>query len=131
MLFTCIESYLNSLILPNMIYKVNSKRSSKGFYTSDEIQRNLSFGCKLKFIYNAYNKNFYNSHKNDYNKIISLKKIRDEIVHTKNDSTGDNATLIFKELLNIKFDDYLLSTRVLLNFFKKDYIVDCQCEKDY
>ena len=64
--------------------------------------------------------------------IWNLKEFRDDIIHTKQE---DNNMLryegLIKKSLNFKYDKALISVASFMNFYKKDYIVECNCGGDF
>ncbi|MBD3724160.1 MAG: hypothetical protein IE891_05105 [Flavobacteriaceae bacterium] len=131
-LFTSMESFINSM-LPHdkkFIKKLNNKTE---IYDREQIQFNIPFFDKLKKVLPQFyeNKNFFNNPTPANNQISKLKELRDKIIYTKSDSTGEVQIELFKELLKFDYDKTFVSVKKLINFYKPDYIIDCPCEKNF
>jgi hypothetical protein len=63
--------------------------------------------------------------------IWNLKKFRDEIIHTKPKSEEPLYQDLMKQSINFKYDKAIESVAKLMNFYQSDYIVECDCGKDY
>ncbi|MCY0977175.1 hypothetical protein PGH12_01340 [Chryseobacterium wangxinyae] len=130
-LFTSIESFINSMLPVDQEYK-NVLNNKTEIYNREQIQLNISFFDKLKKVLpQFYNKNFFLHQTLTNQHIYKLKELRDKIIHTKSDSTGELQIEIFRDLLKFKYDDSFEAVKKLINFYKVDYIVDCSCNKDF
>ena len=130
-LFTCLESFINSLLGSDKEF-VDRKNNRTEIYNREQIQQYLSFLDKLKKVLPQFhNKNFFLNSTPTNQHIIKLKDLRDKIIHTKSDSTGDSQIEIFKLLLNFKYEETFASVSKLINFYKDSYIVECPCDKDF
>lgn len=130
-LFTAIECFVNDLIPEKFIYEVISERKTE-IYNKSQIQISISFMDKLtKVLPKALGKNFF-LHQNPTNShIYNLRDLRNDIVHTKSDKTGENNVDILRRLLNFKYDQTLLATFKLFNFYKEGFIEECTCSEDW
>jgi hypothetical protein len=130
-LFTAIECFVNDIIPEDFEYKiVNDKKTE--IYDKKQIQVSISFMDKLtKVLPIALNKNFF-AHQTPTNAhIYNLRNLRNDIVHTKSDKTGENNVSILKRLLNFNYDETLISTFKLFNFYKKGFIEECPCAETW
>ncbi|MFV8374343.1 hypothetical protein [Flavobacterium sp. LB1P71] len=130
-LFTAIECFVNDIIPEDFEYKIVNHRKTE-IYDKKQIQVSISFMDKLtKVLPIALNKNFF-AHQTPTNAhIYNLRNLRNDIVHTKSDKTGENNVSILKKLLNFNYDETLISTFKLLNFYKKDFIEECPCAETW
>ena len=105
-LFTAIESFINSQLPYDKKYE-NVLNNKTEFYNREQIQSHLTFFDKLKKVLPQFydNKNFFNKSTPTNEHIIKLKELRDKIIHTKSDSSGENQIELFKSLLKFKYDD--------------------------
>ena len=62
--------------------------------------------------------------------IWKLKDFRDGIIHTKQDPDQKSYFNLLKNALDFKYDDTLESVAIFMNFYKKDYIIECDCGSD-
>jgi Fe-S cluster assembly scaffold protein SufB len=130
-LFTAIECFVNNLIPEDFKYEISSERKTE-IYNKQQIQISISLMDKLtKVLPNALGKNFFSNPTPTNSHIYNLKDLRNEIIHTKSDPTGQNNVEILKRLLNFKYDQALTSTFKLFNFYKEGFIEECPCEKDW
>ncbi|WP_052592629.1 hypothetical protein [Aureispira sp. CCB-QB1] len=131
-LFTSIESFINQMLPDNYIYKVSSKKRTE-LYNKQQIQVSLDFKTKIsKVLEDITGKNFFKNSTSANSMIWNLKEFRDDIIHTKQE---DNNMLryegLIKKSLNFKYDKALISVASFMNFYKKDYIVECNCGGDF
>lgn len=130
-LFTSIECFINNLIPENFIYEIKSDRKTET-YNKSQIQISISFTDKLtKVLPKALGKNFFSKQTLTNAHIYSLRDLRNDIIHTKSDKTGKNNVDILKRLLNFKYDDTLMATFKLFNFYKENFIEECPCENEW
>lgn len=128
MMFTSIESFLNSLIPENQSYKKKKKT-----YNKKEIERYIGFEEKiLQVIPKFEHKSFYTNN-NDFKKspIGKLKYLRDEIIHTKSSLLFQSQSKLIKQLLDFDFDNSLIETKEFMNFYRSNYIENCSCNQDF
>jgi hypothetical protein len=129
-LFTTLESFINHLIPDNSVYiKTLSNRTEN--YTKEQVQKSIQFEEKIKVVLpQLLDINFqYNSP--TYTHIQNLKKLRDDIVHTKSDQNLETPEELIKRLLKFKFDETFNSVAKFINHYKKDYVIECDCGVDY
>lgn len=62
--------------------------------------------------------------------IWSLKAFRDSIIHTKQNPDQSSYFKLMKIALDFKYDTALESVAKFMNFYKPDYIVECDCGSD-
>lgn len=130
-LFTAIESFINHIIPEEFEYKNVSKIKTE-VYTKQQIQEVLDFKTKLtKVIPQATGKNFFLKSTPTNERIWKLKEFRDEIIHTKpgqNELKYDN---LIKDSLKFKYVETLEAVAKLMNYYKSDYILECDCGLDF
>jgi len=130
-LFTSIESYINHLIPDNAIY-IDVKNNRTESYNKTQVQENVNFWDKLKKVLpQIHNKNFFQKSTSTNQHIINLKELRDKLVHTKSNDSGELQIELFKQLLNFKYDETFLAVSKFMNFYIEGYIEDCPCEKNF
>lgn len=130
-LFTSLESFINHILPENQEYIVE-RNNRKEIYSKEQIQQYVSFNEKIKFVLpQFFNKNFF-QHSNLTNQHINnLKELRDSIVHTKSDSKNEKPIDMFKKLLKFKYDETFDAVQKFMNFYKEDYVVECNCGNDF
>ena len=130
--FTAIESFINFILPDNKVYQkvLNSKTE---IYTKPQIQKAISFKEKvnevLPFFYS--NKNYFKKQTSKNQRLWNLKKLRDDIVHTKSEIHFREQEQLIKTVLNFDYDKSLEAISHFMNFYKNDYVVECDCGVDY
>lgn len=131
-LFTSIESFTNQLIPDDYVFirKLTSKTES---FDKNQIQDNIDFKTKIKEVLkDAKGKGFFDKDTPINQHIWNLKEFRNDIIHTK--PKKDNVLWydnLIKKSLNFKYTETLESVAKFMNFYKPDYIVECDCGKDF
>ncbi len=128
-LFTAIESFINKSIPKDYIFnrKLNNRTE---LYNLSQIQEHIDFKTKITTILTEITgKDFFK--KQDAHRIWNLKEFRDQIVHTKKGETEIAYDSLVKRTLNFKYRDTLKTTADFMNYYEKDYIVECGCGKDF
>lgn len=100
-LFTSIEAYNNSLIPDDFSIKIKSK-----YYNKERTQRSMDFLNKIKrAIPQIMDKSFLEDNPKDYEFLLEIKHLRDNVVHTKNMQSGFPASYreLYKSYLNFDF----------------------------
>jgi hypothetical protein len=130
-LFTAIECFVNDLIPEKFEYKIITDRKTE-IYNKQQIQISISFMDKLtKVLPLALGKSFFANQNPTNVHIYSLRDLRNDIIHTKSDKTGQNNVDILKRLLNFRYDECFAATFKLFNFYKKDFIEECPCSETW
>lgn len=130
-MFTSIESFVNHLIPDDKPY-INDRRDKTEHYNKEQIQFSIKFYDKIKLVLPYfYSKDFFKNRTLTNSHIDNLKSLRDEIVHTKSNFLYDNQSQLIKKLLNFKYEETLKAIRKFMNFYIENYIVDCDCEKEF
>ena len=131
-LFTSIESFINHLIPDEKTFQKVLKNKTE-IYTKSQIQESLNFNEKVKIVipYFFDGKNFFKK-ANPTNELINnLKQLRDDIIHTKSESNFELQELLLRRVLNFKYDKTLEAVAKFMNFYKNDYVQECNCGNDY
>jgi hypothetical protein len=63
--------------------------------------------------------------------IWNLKEFRDQIIHTKPDDNPLMYDSLIKMSLNFKYDETLEAVATFMNYYRPDYIVECNCGLDF
>jgi hypothetical protein len=130
-LFISLESFLNQLIPDDAVYKKEMKSKTET-YNHSQIQEHISFGDKIKVVIpQLTSKDFYKTHPLKSQIIDQLKDFRDSIIHTKNENKNIRFDFIVKRSFTFDFDKAIIHTADFMNFHKADYIVECNCGKDF
>ena len=131
-LFTSIECFINHLIPEDKNY-VDKKSNRTELYDKKQIQEQLAFWDKLKKVLPQFydNKNFFAKSTPTNEHIVKLKELRDLIIHTKSDMTGELQIELFKKLLKFNYDETFKSVMKFMNFYIQDYIEECPCNNDF
>lgn len=130
-LFTAIESFINHLLPENKTYS-EVKNNRTELYSKKQIQEHIQFWDKLKKVLpQFYKKNFFLKSTPTNEHIVRLKELRDKIVHTKSDDTGELQIELFRQILNFKYDETISAVAKFMNFYEENYIEDCPCNSDF
>lgn len=131
MLFTSLECFVNDIIPDSYNYIVKDSKRTE-IYNKTQIQEFIPFMDKLKKVLpNALQKDFFKKQTSSTNHIDNLRNLRNEIVHTKFDTTGESHAEIMKTLLNFKYDETLAAVSAYFNFYKPGFVEDCPCDEDW
>jgi len=135
-LFTSIESFINQQIPSDYVYKnVLPKRSE--LYTQEQIYFSVDFETKIKKVLPQV------TGKMDYlakvsektTRILNLKHFRDEIIHTKPETQVLNPEIHYEKLitksLNFDYSKTLDAVASFMNYYKPNYIIECNCGEEY
>jgi hypothetical protein len=123
-LFTSIEAFNNYLIPVDFEMKIKRK-----FYNKERVQR-LDFATKMKKIVPSIkNKSFVKDYAHKYEFILSIKSLRDNVVHIKNLSTGFPASYrdLYVSYLNFDFKKSYDYIKDYLNYYEENWIENCNC----
>lgn len=119
-LFSSIEAFNNSLIPEDYTFRKNRR-----IYDRSKIQRFIDFKTKCEIIVpEIKNKSFVNSHPDKYSIILNIKIIRDNLIHTKNQSFNWETSYrdIYKTILKLEFDKmYNTIKDYVIYYDKKDW----------
>jgi hypothetical protein len=86
-LFTSIESFINHLLPDDKKYEL-VKNNRTEIYNREQIQFNIPFMEKLKNVLpQFYEKSFFSKESKANAHIRNLKELRDDLIHTKSDTT--------------------------------------------
>lgn len=131
-LFTTIESFLNTLIPDDGIYNCKKNNRFEAIYNKNQIERYLSFEDKINSIIPFFNnRRLFKTHNiQDYNQILNLKQLRDELIHVKSDKNGENSIKILTNLIDFNYEKTFLSVKNFINFYSEGLIEDCPCSID-
>lgn len=131
-LFTSIESFINQLIPDNytFIRKLSTKTE---MFDKKQIQNTIDFKTKItEVLKGATGKSFFINRTPTNQHIWNLKEFRDDIIHTKSKDENmlgyDN---LIKSSLNFNYESTLNSVAKFMNFFKDNYIIECNCGRDF
>ena len=129
-MFTCIESFINHIIPDDKEFvKINTNR--KEVYNKEQIQRNLQFETKIKEVLPQLINKKFEFKSLVYQDILRLKLLRDSIVHTKSDLNFKLQEELFQSILKFPYDKIFESVAKFINFYKSDYITECNCGKNF
>ncbi|WP_281324054.1 hypothetical protein [Flavobacterium sp. IMCC34518] len=131
MLFTSLECFVNDIIPADFKYIIpDSKRTE--IYNKEQIQEFIPFMDKLKKVLpKALGKDFFSKQTAITNHIHNLKDLRNAIVHTKSDPTGQNHAEILRKLLDFRYDETFRAITTYFNFYKEGFVEDCVCDEDW
>lgn len=131
MLFTSIECFVNDIIPSDFKYIVPDTKRTE-IYNKEQIQEFIPFMDKLKKVLpKALGKDFFSKQTPSTIHKYNLKELRNAIVHTKSDLTGQNHADILKKLLNFKYEETFKSITTYFNFYKENFVEDCTCNEDW
>lgn len=131
-LFTSLESFINHILPDDKSYSLETDKNT-AHYNKKQIQRHIAFDDKLKKVLPQLldGANFFTHQTTHTQHITNLKKLRDELIHTKSDISFGNQEELIKRLLQFKYDETFIAVAKFMNFYKPNYVVDCDCELDF
>lgn len=124
-LYTAIEAFNNSLITKDVNIKYRNKN-----YNKERIEREARYLDKIKiFTPRIVGKSFLKKYPQGYEIMLSIKTLRDNVVHTKNMSLGFPASYreLYISYLKFDFEKSFETIKVYFNFYKENWIEDCNC----
>lgn len=132
-LFTSVEAMINKTIPTEFVYEKKSESGKIKKLDFEAIQRYLDFKTKLEVLSQATHKSFSESHPEQYNQILTLKDLRDSIIHTNRKSKNiiGSFSHIFKDSLAFDYQKTIYAARDFINFYQPDWIEECKCGKDF
>ncbi|MBB6240502.1 hypothetical protein HDC90_005179 [Pedobacter sp. AK013] len=133
-LINAMESYINRIIPNDFRYEVETVKNTV-IQNKKQLERNASFEEKIKYIVpQALQKVFHTTYSSQYDSIISLKKLRDEMTHMKSYSE-EKKPLSYAEIYNMAFKiDYLKAlnaVKTYFNYYTDNLIEPCPCGSDF
>jgi hypothetical protein len=130
-LFSAVEAFMNRMIPDDFIFSEISGKKTE-LYNKEQIQRYLSFDTKYsKVLPQITNLNFKTKFPTKHTILWNLKDFRDELIHPKQRKGPSTYELISKKALKFKYAQALEVVRDYINFYKNDFIEECQCGLDY
>ncbi|WGQ08945.1 hypothetical protein QG516_20750 [Pedobacter gandavensis] len=133
-LINALESYINRIIPNDFKYEIETNKNTT-IQNKKQLERNVSFEEKIKdVIPKALGKIFHTNYPSQYNSIIELKKLRDEMTHMKS-YNETKKPLSYAEIYNMAFKiDYLKalnSVKTYINYYTENLIEACPCDNDF
>ncbi|MGE0637262.1 MAG: hypothetical protein AB7G44_10620 [Bacteroidia bacterium] len=130
-LFTSIESFMNSLIKDSHVYrKVQNNRTE--LYNKSQIEAYISFDEKIKkVIPQLTGIDYLKKHPNIAQHISNLKDFRDNIIHTKSNVETFKYDHIVKRSFGFSYEKTIDAVASYMNGYRKDFIKECNCGKDF
>lgn len=119
-LFTSIEAFNNSLIPDNFSIKIKKRN-----YNKQQIQKSIDFQRKTEMIIpKIMNKSFPKDYSSDYEFIVELKKLRNNVIHTKNLTSGFPACYreLYVSYLNFDFEQSYNVVKKYMNYYNINWI---------
>jgi hypothetical protein len=131
-LFTTLESFVNHIIPHDKPY-VKTLKNKTETYDKNQIQNHIQFDEKIKDVLPFFfdGKNYFKNPTKNTQHIENLKNIRNEIVHPKSEITFRTQEELVKRLLNFKYEATFDAVAAFINFYKPDYIKECDCGVDF
>jgi hypothetical protein len=120
--FCAIEAFLNQLIPENYTLVRKNKTLNK-----EQIQRYHGFEEKLTRLVPAITgKDFALAYPKHHAVILRLKKLRDDLIHLKNNKDNREAyyTAIYQEILDLNMMQIVKAVKRMVNFYHKGLIRD-------
>ncbi len=129
-LFTALESFINQRIPDDFNYVLVSKKSTIS-YNKKQIMESLQFDEKLKEVLPKATGKIINTTSPKFQRINELKIFRDSIVHTKPGTSNTKYDELIKKAIKFNYRESLEAVADVMNTFKKDYIIECDCGRDF
>jgi len=132
-LINAMESFINRIIPNGFKFELETAKNTT-IQNKKQIERHTSFEYKIKeIIPKALGKNFHLSFPSQYNAIIALKELRDEMTHMKSYNESERP-LTYAEIYNLAFKiDYMKSlnaVKTYINHYTENLIEPCPCGND-
>ncbi|MFA9190339.1 hypothetical protein AAGV28_03045 [Flavobacterium sp. FZUC8N2.13] len=127
-LFNSLEAMINSKI-PKDFTMANSRRRNSTM-NKYEVIRHTGFEDKIKIVLKHITGNNFAEKKNsDYNELIKLKTLRDNITHAKAniDYEVNYYEKLYTEALDFNYEKSLDSAKEFINFYEDNLIEPCDC----
>lgn len=131
-LFMAMESAVNKTIPDNFELRKKDQRKTI-VYDNLQVQQ-LEFKEKVKEVLPEITGNkFWIDHPTEWNFLMdNLKRLRDEIVHTKKLlGTQTHYKEIYVMALNFDYKQAILSAKTFINYYHKNLVEECPCGKDF
>ncbi|NQX97780.1 MAG: hypothetical protein HRT73_07860 [Flavobacteriales bacterium] len=130
-MFMAIESFLNQAIPTEFVYKSVSGKKTE-LYNKLQIQENIDFKTKITLVLKQISgKNFFEKSTPTNQYIWNLKEFRDDLVHTKQELDPLKYNQLMVTSLNFDYEKALNAVTKFMNFYKKEYIEECKCGRDF
>jgi hypothetical protein len=131
-LFTAIESFINQIIPDDKNYEKDCGYKTE-IYTKSQVQKKLTFEEKTRKVlpYFFNNNDFFKNPTTNSRHILNLKELRDEIVHPKSEKNLASQELLMKRLLKFDYEKTIEAVACFMNFYHKEFIVECNCGIDF
>lgn len=124
-LFASIEAFNNSVIPEEYTF-----RHKRKLFNREKIQRYIGFEQKIEVIIpEIFEKSFLN-HAEKYDLIKKMRLVRNNMVHTKNQSKNWQASYrsIYRNTLDFDYIGTLKAVKEYMNFYEEDWIQNTQEE---
>ncbi|HQA73723.1 hypothetical protein, partial [Flavobacterium sp.] len=131
-LFTSLESFINHILPDKELYILETDKSTIT-YNKKQIQKHINFDDKMKKVLPKLleGKNFFSNSTPFTQHITNLKNLRDDLIHTKSDLSFKNQEDLIKQLLRFKYEECFKAITKFMNFYRENYIIECDCNSEY
>ncbi len=119
-LFTALEAFNNGLIPDEYTIRIK-----KRLYDKEKVQRYVKFKDKIELVIpDIFERSFVIDKQREYESICKIKKLRDEMIHTKNYGKGyaPSYSQIYKDSLSVDFEKAYRATVDYINYYKPNWI---------
>lgn len=126
-LFNSVESFINLKIKEDIQYPYERKGKTT-MYNKDLVVRYLPFDLKIKDAMSiSCNKSFHVEFASKFEIICRIKKLRDDIMHTKVNTVKkpNFYSPLIIELLEFDFESTLYCIRDFINYYEPNLIEEC------
>lgn len=132
-MFTAMECFINFILPENKEYikVIPNKRTEN--YTKEQIQKVIPFDEKKNKVlpYFFDGKSFFKNQTKHTQHLNNLKELRNEIVHPKTEDSFRKQEKLIRKLIDFKYDETFEALSVFMNFYKKGFVIECDCGVDY
>jgi hypothetical protein len=130
-LFTAMESFINQMIPEDFKYENKLNRKTE-VYNKAQIQENLDFKTKITKVLKAVTgKDFFQNSTPANQLIFRLKDFRDDIIHTKDYGEIMKYDKLIDNALRFPYSKSLDAVGKFMNFYKREYIIECDCGANF
>lgn len=117
--FLALEAFINQMLPDHGLIEYKMKKISK-----EKVERTVPFINKLNIIIPSITKkDFSIKYPEKMNKILILKKLRDDLIHLKQINTGlTSYNQIYQDILDVDLKSIVLTVKSLINFYSPKLI---------
>jgi hypothetical protein len=132
-MFTAMECFVNFILPEDKQYVKTIPKRRTEYYTKEQIQKVIPFDEKKNKVlpYFFDGKSFFKNQTKHTQHLNNLKELRNEIVHPKSEDSFRKQEKLIRKLIDFKYDETFDALAIFMNFYKKEFVIECDCGIDY